>query len=121
MSIVAIAPGAVLWLLGKSYAHLEREVLVGVIATSILTLGALVALSNRVRGWVGADPFIALIHFTALVSICLSWDYSSTMSVMRLGLALSVLSFTTSASTFVLGVFKPSLISAKVGIPTFTP
>ncbi len=112
---VAIAPGVPLWLLGKNYAHLEREVLVGVMSASVLALYALVALSNRVRGWVAADPVIASIHFAALIAICLLWDYSSTLSVMRLGLALSVLSFSISALTFVLGVCKPSFISAKVG------
>ncbi len=117
---VAIAPAAPLWLLGKNYSHLEREVILGVIAASVLALGALVTLSNRVRGWVAADPVIALLHFIGLIVICLLWDYSSTISVMRLALALSVLSFAISVSTFILGVCQPALISAKVGHSTLS-
>jgi hypothetical protein len=106
---VAVAPGAALWLLGPSYANLQREVVLLALASGVGLVAAAAFAMNGARGvsapgWVSPAVSTAVIALTAVVA-----DLGSVHGALLLSLALNVSSVVTFNATF--------LVAARRGTP----
>lgn len=110
---VAIVPEVPLWLIGQKYSHLQSELLVSISAIALSIPTALIVLSNRIRGWVALDPIMACLQLSIIVGLCLVWDFSSTLNVVTLSLALATTASISATLIFLTGILRPSMVLAK--------
>jgi len=111
MTMIAyFAPSALLLLIGPKYAHLHREVVLSIIASSLGLVLAILASANRLRGWVRLEPVTAGCQAVAICALASQWSFDNSESVLWLMVILAGLNCLWFAITGVVGLFAPALV-----------
>lgn len=108
-----VAPSVPLLLIGPRYAHLESEVVIALTTASFNVLIALLAIANRLRGWVRLEPVVAMCQAIAILVTTMLWSYNDAISVLLLSMTLSGFSLVCIFSTSLLGLLWPALVRAR--------
>lgn len=108
-----VAPSVPLLLIGHRYAHLEKEVVIALITASFNVLIALLAIANRLRGWVRLEPVAAAYQLTAIIVTTRLWSYHDARSILLLSLTLVAFNFASYFSMSLLGLLRPALVKAR--------
>jgi hypothetical protein len=105
-------PHVLLWLIGAQYGHLSGELVLAVAVAELNVLSSFFVLINRLRGWVGLDPFFAVLQLVLILLSAVSWDLNSTWNVLELNLVLSLFGVAIAISIFIVGLLNPKAASA---------
>ena len=111
--IAYLAPSALLLLIGPKYAHLHREVVLSIVATSFNLLIAFLTMVNRMRGWVRLEPLIAASQAVAIFVLASHWSFGDSASVLELMVALAGFSLFCLFTMSVLGLLMPALVKVR--------
>jgi O-antigen/teichoic acid export membrane protein len=106
-------PHLPLMLIGPKYAHLTSEVVLVVISAAISILLSLVALANRIRGWVAIDPYVAAIQALIMISASAFWSFTSAGNVLLLSILIGSINLFSAILISYLGHQRPRLVTAK--------
>jgi O-antigen/teichoic acid export membrane protein len=109
----ATFPGAIVWLLGEQYAHLEHEV-VFVAASAVLAMwGGFAVAVNNARAWIRYQPHILMLYVIAQIALLLFLDLSTTHGVIMFGLWSALFGLILQLMTNTLGFRKPQLFETR--------
>jgi O-antigen/teichoic acid export membrane protein len=111
MTMIAyFAPSALLLLIGPKYAHLHREVVLSIMSSSLGLLLTLLAMANRLRGWVRLEPVTAGCQLVAICALASQWSFDNSESVLWLMVVLTGLNCLWFLITSLVGLFAPALV-----------
>jgi len=88
-SVVAAAmlfPTAFLFLIGGTYAGLERGVELVAAAAVLANIGGFLVAINMARGWVASQPLVLLVFAAVQVALIAHLDLSTTIGILYFGL-----------------------------------
>lgn len=85
MGLAVWLPGPFLWLLGKSYAHLDKELAYIVLAAVINTLAGVIYGLNSTRAWMKGASLSIPVTIAAQVALLPFLDLSTVKGVVLLG------------------------------------
>ena len=108
--VAYLAPSTLLLLIGPKYAHLDREVLLSIIASSFGLLLAVLAMATRLRGWVRLEPVTAGCQAIAIFVLASHWSFQDAESALWLMVILAGLNCFWFFMTSILGLVVPSLV-----------
>ncbi|MGJ0513400.1 lipopolysaccharide biosynthesis protein [Methylocystis sp.] len=108
-----LAPQVPLWLIGPRYADLKIEIVICLMAVSLTLLGHLIAISNRVRGWVALDPIVSFAQLCLILILSALWSFDTTRSVVMLNLSLAGGVLAGAVATLGLGIFRAELVATR--------
>jgi O-antigen/teichoic acid export membrane protein len=112
-TVAYLTPSALLLLIGPNYAHLEKEVVLSIAASSIGVLTAFLAMANRLRGWVRLEPVAAACQAVAIFSLASQWSFHDSASVLELMVILAGLNFLWTGITSVVGLWVPGVVRVR--------
>jgi O-antigen/teichoic acid export membrane protein len=111
--IAYLAPSALLLLIGPKYAHLHREVVLAIVASSFNLLITFLAMVNRMRGWVRLEPLVAASQAVAIFVLASHWSFEDSANVLELMVALAGFSSFCFFTMSVLGLLMPALVKVR--------
>jgi O-antigen/teichoic acid export membrane protein len=111
--IAYLAPSALLLLIGPKYAHLDKEVMLSVVAASFNLFIAFLAMVNRMRGWVRLEPLVAACQAIAIFVLASHWSFQDAASVLELMIALASFSSFCFFTISVVGLLMPALVTVR--------
>jgi hypothetical protein len=108
-----LAPSALLLLIGPKYAHLNREVVLSIVASSLGLLLALLSMATRLRGWVRLEPVTAGCQAVAIFVLASHWSFHDSESALWLMVVLAGLNCLWFLTTSVVGLFAPAVVKIR--------
>jgi hypothetical protein len=106
-----LLPQPLLWLLGRNYAGLEREIGWVVLSACISYLGGVMWTMHAARRWIfwwGSFAYISSMILVQTVGIAF-FDLTQTLGVVWLGILTSVTCLFVHLATGIYGFFRPSV------------
>jgi len=111
--IAYLAPSALLLLIGPKYAHLDREVVLSIAASSFELLTAFLAMANRLRGWVRLESVTAVCQAVVIFILASQWSFHDSASAWGLIVVLSGFTFLWTGITSVVGLLAPATVKVR--------
>jgi len=93
MLTVLAFPGALLYLLGGSYAGLHTELIISAATAVVATWSAFSWHINRAQGWVKFQPFRVPVIVAGQIPMFIVLDFSTTQGVLLFSLGSMILDF----------------------------
>jgi len=112
-TVAYLTPSALLLLIGPNYAHLEKEVVLSIAASSISVVTSFLVTANRLRGWVRLEPVAAACQAVAIFSLASQWSFHDSASVLELMVILAGLNFLWTSITTVVGLWVPGIVRVR--------
>jgi len=111
--ITYLVPSTLLLLIGSKYAHLHKELVLSVAASSLSVITTFLAITNRGRGWVRGEPIVAVCQLIVIFALATHWSYHDSASVLELTVALACFELLWAVATSVIGLLVPVLVRIR--------
>jgi O-antigen/teichoic acid export membrane protein len=111
--LAQLAPHGFLWLLGSSYAGLEREVGLVALTSAVVMWGGFAVGVTNARGWVRWQSAVLVLYVLAQVLLVMQLDLSSTHGVILFGLWSAVAGLALQLVVNVIGFYCPGYVAVR--------
>jgi len=93
VSLAAVFPGILLWILGPKYAHLEAELFLMILGTVLWSVLGTMYQLNLTKGWVVSPWLLIPIGITTEVLLIVIFDMSQVRNVLLMGILSTIPGF----------------------------